>query len=251
MPNNTNSWGIIPANGRIDSPIRPILPAFGRPILPYAQIIQELSHMSILYTLDHFPKCRKYGAPSPESTFLPCAGWDSPGSESPDPDAALMLRMWREKVFFFQLAHPNECNSLFGHLAWKACGYYRVTQQVWDLIGLTLFDCFTVCPILLGQVKIWQNWQNSWTTWWASKSMSSQPSLKSIVSTSPPMLGHTITMYCVEPTGSANQLFLYRTHRIGCKVWIYHYNVSLFIILGAGIQGQASEEKSHLVLLSN
>ena len=44
---------------------------------------------------------------------------------------------------------------------------YWVTKVVWDMSRVDLdFGCCTVCPILLGEMEIWQNRLGTQATWW-------------------------------------------------------------------------------------
>ena len=85
------------------------------------------------------------------------------------------------------------CDPLFrnrgGHLWYRTCcqknivrvindkitehSKYRVTLVVAHL-GWVDFDFShsTVCPILLGQMGIWQNWLYSWAKWWNIQNLS-------------------------------------------------------------------------------
>ena len=48
----------------------------------------------------------------------------------------------------------------------KAEWKYRVTHLLANLGWVDLdFDCYTVCPILLRLVGIWQKWLSSWARW--------------------------------------------------------------------------------------
>ena len=43
---------------------------------------------------------------------------------------------------------------------------YRVSHKVVGMVGLTWILSFTVCPILLGPMGIWQKWLGRWARWW-------------------------------------------------------------------------------------
>ena len=70
--------------------------------------------------------------------------------------------------------HTKEfCNTEYIRAKWTLFNNRSVVQGVPSACGLGLvdldFECFTVCPILLRLMRIWQKRLGSWTRRWSTQ----------------------------------------------------------------------------------